>query len=99
MFKYTNYLAAYLMVYLSCSIELTWQRHSYRKHAIGIDAAKQPLYCFSCNANAEFCAPGSLDLNRLRVEHYVPCNGRCMQYRNKNDNQSRKLNRIFNVLK
>ena len=92
MFKCNNYLAAYLMVYLSCSIELSWQRRTYHKYSIGIDAGK-PLYCYSCNANAEFCAPRTLDLNRLRVEHYVPCsNGRCMQYRNKNDNQGRKLN-------
>ncbi len=50
---------------------------------------KQPLYCYSCNSNADFCAPESLNLTRLNIEHYVPCNGQCMQYRNKNDDYSK----------
>ncbi len=49
---------------------------------------KQPLYCYSCNENQAACSLPTLNLQRLNTEHYVPCNGQCMQYQNQWDNYS-----------
>jgi hypothetical protein len=49
---------------------------------------KKALYCFHCNENLPACSDAQLDLNRLRQEHSVPCNGQCVKYRNPNDGHS-----------
>ena len=52
---------------------------------------KQPLYCYSCNENQAACSVPTLDIDRLNTEHYVPCNGQCMQYQNQWDNHSKEF--------
>ena len=85
------------LTFISLTLNLVDCNRGYHSPAVSFQPTNshgrdKPLYCYSCNENQPACSVPTLNLQRLNTEHYVPCNGQCMQYQNQWDDYSNYLN-------